>query len=451
MLRFQTVFCVTAAAIVGAVAFVALAGSADAQSPPPPDPAIKYFTVTLPDTMLHYPSNLPSLADEHTTIIPPSSEHDFIPRPPGEDSYLFFASSSLTGGNSGAVVLETRDLVHFDFASTRGYAPQVMTAPIPFETCDATRLGEFDLNYAAPGSVVADPTRPGNMMMFYEAENHCPDGTDWQREFYATIGYARSFDFGRTWPAPINAIFGGKHRRPVLKLSTPEPTTLESSPAYMGNAIPSAFVDRDEHGNYYVYVTYIAPQGSAGTSDGLLRVARAALGGDDRFGDDRDDDNRDRKIQFTKWYNGSFSQPGIGGLDSGVLSARGCLGGVQGDPVISRNDDLGLYMLMYVCSPTIASPDGTFQGGWYYSTATSLELQDWTQPRLIVNSQSPIVKGCNPKDGSGKQFDGWYPSFMSQGAAAGHLKLSGKVFFMAGCDTGSRTFASRDFTIAKGP
>lgn len=119
--------------------------------------------------------------------------------------------------------------------------------------------------------------------------------------------------------------------------------------------------------------------------------------------------------------------------------------------MISRNDDLGLYMLMYVCSPTIASPDGTFQGGWYYSTATSLDLQDWTQPRLIVNSQAAIIKGCNPKDGSGQQFDGWYPSFMSQGVAPGHLRLSGKVFFMGGCDTGSRIFASRDFTIAKGP
>lgn len=307
MPRVQPVFCLGAAAIFGALTFFVLPGLADAQSPPPPDPAIKFFAVMLPDATLSYPSNLPSLADEHTTIIPPSFGRDFFPPPPGEDSYLFFASSSLTGGNSGAVVLETRDLVHFDFASTRGYAPQVMSAPIKFDTCDPSSLGEFDLNYAAPGSVVADPTRPGNMMMFYEAENHCPDGTDWQRQFYATIGYARSFDFGRTWPAPINAILGGKHRRPVLKLATPEPTTFEPSPAYMGNAIPSAYVDRNERGEYYVYVTYIAPQGAAGTSDGLLRIARAKLSGDDRSDDnhgghrdDGDHDDSHHAIQFTK-------------------------------------------------------------------------------------------------------------------------------------------------------
>ena len=139
----------------------------------------------------------------------------------------------MTGGNSGAVVLETRDLVNFDFASTRGYAPQVMAAPIKFQSCDPSRLGEFDLNYAAPGSVVPDPTRaPGNMLMFFEAENHCPDGGGWQREFYATVGYARSIDFGRSWPAPVNAIFGGKNRHPVLKLATPEPTTFESLRAF---------------------------------------------------------------------------------------------------------------------------------------------------------------------------------------------------------------------------
>jgi hypothetical protein len=92
------------------------------------------------------------------------------------------------------------------------------------------------------------------------------------------------------------------------------------------------------------------------------------------------------------------------------------------------------------------------QAGWFYSTATSLDKQDWTQPRLIMNSQATIIENCNPKDHSGRQFDGWYPSFMSPGAAPGHLKLTGKVFFMGGCETtAGRIFASRDFEITKGP
>ena len=50
-----------------------------------------------------------------------------------------------------------------------------MTAAWSFTTCKATYDPEFDLNYASPGSVVQDPTRPaGNFIMIYEAENHCP-------------------------------------------------------------------------------------------------------------------------------------------------------------------------------------------------------------------------------------------------------------------------------------
>ncbi|HVN34562.1 MAG TPA: hypothetical protein VMU96_04805, partial [Casimicrobiaceae bacterium] len=119
-----------------------------------------------PDELLTYPSNLPSLPDEHTTIFPPA---------PGSSAYRFFASSSLTGGNSGTVVLETTDFSSFAFA--QGFPSQVMTAPVRFTTCNPAYDSEFDENYAGAGSVVQDPTLPpGNLIMIYEAENHCPGG-----------------------------------------------------------------------------------------------------------------------------------------------------------------------------------------------------------------------------------------------------------------------------------
>ena len=41
--------------------------------------------------------------------------------------------------------------------------------------CNAAWANTFDENFAAPGSVVQDPTLPpGNLIMVYEAENHCP-------------------------------------------------------------------------------------------------------------------------------------------------------------------------------------------------------------------------------------------------------------------------------------
>jgi hypothetical protein len=47
--------------------------------------------------------------------------------------------------------------------------------------------------------------------------------------------------------------------------------------------------------------------------------------------------------------------------------------------------------------------------------------------------------------------DGWYPSFMSPGHTEGHIGLTGKVFFMDGCDGAlGREFKSRSFTITGG-
>jgi len=185
----------------------------------------------------------------------------------------------------------------------------------------------------------------------------------------------------------------------------------------MGDALPSAFVDRN-----FLYVTYLFA-GPGG--DGQIRVARAKLGSSNQ-------------LDFKKWYNGAFSQLGIGGLDSGVLPLVVCQG--QNMAQISYNDALGLYMLTFVCKSRAD------QAAWYFSTATSLERQDWTIPKIIENSQLPMTGPCGKND-TGKLFDGWYPSFMSPGAAAGHLSKTGFVFFNDGCNSGPRTFMSRTFII----
>ena len=94
-------------------------------------------------------------------------------------------------------------------------------------------------------------------------------------------------------------------------------------------------------------------------------------------------------------------------------------------------------------------PTGVRAGSWYYSTATSLDLQDWTAPQMILNSRFPVTTPCSAI--AGQQFDGWHPSFMSPGAAAGHTKLTGRVFFLNGCNLGTRQFMSRTFTIVAAP
>jgi hypothetical protein len=367
------------------------------------------------------PPYLVDLPDEHTT---------FIPLGTGPNAYLVFGASKLSGGTGGAVVLETADLQAFTFASSLGYSRQVMAPPVAINQCNPAYTTEFDGNYAAPGSVVQDPTLPaGNLIAIYEAENHCPGGVN-QQPFYATIGFARSSDNGKTWPAPVNAPLGGPGRHPILQGAVPQPSTAHPP---MGDAVPSAIVDRSASGDDYLYVAYTYHDGGLSpATDRKIHVARARLGGD--------------PLVFQKWFGGAFSQPGIGGLDDGVLPGTGCPNGQQVMAEVSRNDDLGLYLMIFVCR---SGAVGSAVGAWYYATATSLDLQDWTMPQVIQGSQFPLTEPC-PGLTSGGQFDGWYPSLVSPGAAPGHTRLTGRVFFQDGCDTGPRRFMSRTFTMTAG-
>jgi hypothetical protein len=408
-------------AVTLALAALLVAAGARAQE----GPRITAFSVGA-DQALSYPdtagdaNRLLDLADEHTTLIPQRT---------GPDVYLLFGSSRVASApTGGAVVLQTSDLKSFSFATSLGYGYNVMTPPVAIGRCDPTYATEFDENYAGPGSVVQDPTRPtGNLIMIYEAENHCPGGVN-QHDFYATTGFARSSDNGTTWPPFANSVLGDVDRHPVLKSVNPQPSTPYTP---MGDAIPSAFVDHDRSGDDYLYVVYGYHDGGlAPASDGLIRMARAKLGAD--------------PLDFRKWYQGAFAEPGIGGLDTGVLPGHGCgAQGQQGMGDLTYNDDLGAYMLVYVCT---AGQPGARTASWYYSTATSLELQDWSEPQEILNSEFPVTQPC-PGLTTGGEFDGYYPSLMSPGAAAGHTRLEGWVFFINGCDTGKRTFVARPFTI----
>jgi uncharacterized protein (TIGR03437 family) len=397
------------------VALVVGACALEAQQPQP-HLQIKSFTVG-PDIVLTYPNSATDTTltfgfpDEHTTIVPPAS--------PG-GAYTFFGASEIAG-TWGAVVLQTTDLQTFHFAA--GYNHQVLASPLPFSQCDPAYANEFDENYAAPGSVLQDPTLPaGNLVMLYEAENHCPGGVH-QMPFYATTGFARSADNGKTWTPPASGVLGGPNRYPVLQSPDPPPSVAHG---YLGDALPSGLVDKSTDGNYYLYATY-SYFSSAGQSIG---VARAKLGAN--------------PLSFQKWYNGAFSQPGIGGSEYEVLPSRGCIGNQVHQGEITYNDDLGLYLMIYVC---FSDPQQGNLGAWYYSTATSLDLQDWTVPQMIANSQYPVITPC-PGQTSGQGFDGHYPSAMSPGAAVSHTKLTGYVFFMnGGCDLNTRQFLSRTFTI----
>ena len=206
-----------------------------------------------------------------------------------------------------------------------------------------------------------------------------------------------------------------------------------------GDAIPTAFIDDVASGGF-LYVVYENTGASALQPDGYLRVARAPLG-------------NAGPLAFTKWHQGGWSQPGVGGLDGAVTPQRGCGdSGYQDAGQITYVEPLQLYLLTFVCVKLQMTQAGTyspFEGGWYFSTATSLETQNWSAPQAIDGSTAPVTSSPTAGCPSGAIFDGWYPSFVTPGSKAGHLGSTGRVFYLKGCDGGTsgRAFTSKTFTF----
>jgi hypothetical protein len=381
------------------------------------------------------------LPDEHSSFLPPVS--DGAP-------YTFFEAARVSG-STGAVVLQaTTDLSSWSLAS--GYTSPVLWSPKPFGQCagvsDSPLLNlEFDENYAAPGSVLQDPTMPpGNLMMIYEGENHCREDADmvWHnvQPYYATAGFARSSDNGVTWPAP--GLTPGPLRYPIIGGPDPKPAYDVASITPVGNAIPSAYIKGSCL--YVVYAYHPAPD-NPDTHAIAIQIARAQL------------DGTTDPLTFQKYLvtggTGEFTSPGLTGAGTdvipftpiGTVYATPTCTGTQYQPGLSFNQTLQRYLMTMVCE--VSSMSG--QLGWFFSTATSLELEDWTQPQLIENTQSTAVSPCSGNS-IGTQFDGWYPSIYSLTLAPGRTGKNDIAFYLDGCNLDTdRTFKARTITVTPDP
>lgn len=380
------------------------------------------------------PTAVAILPDEHSSFLQPAN---------AGDPYLFFEAARV--GTTGAVVLETTNLVTFSLAS--GYSSPVLGSPKLFQQCasggdPASLDDEFDENYAAPGSVLQDPTQPaGNLMMIYEGENHCrTDGAMVYnvQPYYATVGFARSSDNGVTWPAP--GITPTATRYPIVGGPASKPAYDPLSITAVGDAIPSAYIKGSCL--YVVYANHPAPTDSNRAI--AIQIARAQLGGGD-------------PLTFQKYLasGGGFTSPGLTGDGTNVIpftpigsvSATPVCTGTQYQPGLSFNEALHRFVMTMVCE--VSSTAG--QLGWFVSTATSLELEDWTPPQLIDNTQSTAVTPCD-SDTVGTQFDGWYPSLYNLNLAPGHTGKNNVAFYLDGCNLDpTRKFKSRPVTVTPDP
>jgi hypothetical protein len=395
------------------------------------------------------PYRFTTLPDEHLTFLP---EAQGSSPPLWPVAYTVFAASGLDLETappreltSGAVAISaTATASGVSFRLLPEAKTYIMSSPMGFKNCEP-RSGDnkgFDENYVGPGSVLRDPTLPGGAIMIYEAENHCPGG-QYDFNFYATIGFARSADGGAAWPQP-----GKPVRAPILSISEPEPSS--GVPPAMGDALPTALVAPSNGSNdlYVVYTDFPPPNAYATMQQpGVLRMARARL------------DGTNGVPQFLKWYAGGFSQPGLGGADSPIMPASGCADprflnwDHSQDADLSYNAYLGRYLLVFVCANYAANT-----AGWYFSTASSLEKQDWSTPQQIVHSPrafcaegNQVRQECGASCPGGATFDGWYPSLLSPPNGSGLTGQTGYIFFLNGCDateTG-RQFKWTTFTISR--
>jgi hypothetical protein len=451
-------------------------------------------------------------SDEHASVFPPGSL--------GNGDYLFFvAAGTDVNPDIGVVVLsggsgpDSGGQWTMDFAPEYGSYSQgfgtVFLEPIVEGRCpsvaDPTQQDQtFDLDYAAAGSVVPDPTdRPGHLLMIYEGANTCVGNGGGRKSgtgAYITTGVATSIDDGHTWPsyrgtatfgfvplpqanrtegpnAPSGALgagtcFGtdctqmqpatyGRYAvlSPPLSLAT---LTAAGQPLTDStfDSEPSAFVDDASPGpvRYLYEVHRYGPGNASPASDQLpdgrssdLTVARAELNGGTA------------PLRFAKWGGHGFSAQGIGGhevaiLPDGAFANCGDLRQSRSQGSISCVDDTQQYLLTFMCDspgdPAGGAPGGGMGSAWFWATTRNLaDETTWSTPQEIQGTWMPWDTGTPPGSYGCPSYMGWYPTLMSLAHAPGHLTTSGYVFAMWGCLGGSnanpptRKYSSRRFEI----
>lgn len=431
--------------------------------------------------------------DEHSTVFAPGTlgnNHDYLFfLATGEGGHAAIGVSVLSGGSGP----DKNGQWTLDFPKADGYGSyaggfgQVFNPSTKGDVCPAVPDGNpahqdqtFDMHYASAGSVVKDPTAaPGSLFLIYEGTNACIGNAGGaifgDNDDYISLAIATSLDYGRSWPtyrgtssfnfvalpgvnttqapnAPMGAL--GKNvcmgndctttppasygRYPVVTPSTSLASLMTAAKplsSKFGEQEISGFVDDAAGGSpTYLYA-----------NSGNVRIARAPLNGGTA------------PLVFQKWNGQAFASPGLGGPEPSVLPAgpfENCEAPAQSQfgSSISYVENTQQYLLTFIClSPgdPALGPHSSAQGvAWFYSTSYNLSDQtQWSVPREITGSWSEI-----DSSGGCMDYKGWYPSLMSPGKSAGHLSLTGYVFYLWGCQGGGtpapgRQMSSRAFTI----
>ena len=253
----------------------------------------------------------------------------------------------------------------YDFYAANGPKPTFTTGTLtnPGGSAKAKKISITNVpkkafDYLAGGPVFEDPYS-GARLMIYHAETHQKSA----KNFYSVLGMAISTD-------PAGQVF-----RDLGTIIRP------NMPAGFAEVGGGSFAIVDGHLNVY-YRDYLA---TGGTTE--LSVARASMV------DLMNNSLVGRSTAFTKYYNGSWSEPGIGGKASALEVGNPTNNWVS----VSRNDHLGkLVMVSSQWTPEngdlylSTSDDGV---NWSPRQPLAIDAGEQYYPTIIGTGSDPTQSG----------------------------------------------------------
>ncbi len=351
-----------------------------------------------------------NVPDMHTSVV------QGLPFCPQGGAYCLYVTGVIGGvqGRGSTALLTTTDFEHGSaYAVPPGVAQPVFVAPCRGMQASLDCRLQFDAGYRGANLVFQNG---GDWFMIYHGETRTfTDVGGAAKTFaripaYAEVGLARSTD-GLHWD----------HGTPIITGADPKPTLtqVKGPKGLYGTPEPGAIVD---HGFVYVFFSYNPSPGSPDAGQhGGIQVARAPL---QSLGSSYPG-------SWVKYDGGSWNQPGRGGRSSDVVPPpSGC--SKAGQPFVAYSTYARKYIMGFMCSL-----------GWYYSSASDLNAEDWSPPKQFYKAPVPEFTPGQPVD---ENF-----VFVSSGGGSS-IGRTGDVLYAHGTDWGAhpsdRSLWYRGFTIS---